>query len=90
MRKEAAHLDEWAKEVAPSAELRTWYSHDPAKFGEFRLRYAAELDGPGPKEALARRRALASKGPVTLLTATKELSLSQASVLAGMLTQSGL
>jgi uncharacterized protein YeaO (DUF488 family) len=90
MRKEAAHLDEWAKDVAPSAELRTWYGHDPAKFAEFRLRYAAELDGPGPREALTRLRALASQGPVTLLTATRELSLSQASVLAGMLAQAGL
>jgi uncharacterized protein YeaO (DUF488 family) len=88
MRKEAAHLDDWAKDVAPSAGLRTWYGHDPAKFGEFRLRYAAELDDPGPKEALARLRALASQGPVTLLTATKELSLSQATVLAGLLAHS--
>ena len=36
MRKDAARLDEWAKDVAPSAELRTWYRHDPAKFDEFR------------------------------------------------------
>jgi len=34
LRKDAARLDEWAKDVAPSAELRTWYGHDPAKFAE--------------------------------------------------------
>jgi uncharacterized protein YeaO (DUF488 family) len=52
LRKDAAHLDRWAKDVAPSAELRTWYGHDPAKFGEFRHRYAAELAEPGRREAL--------------------------------------
>jgi uncharacterized protein YeaO (DUF488 family) len=87
MRKDAAHLDEWAKDVAPSAGLRTWYEHDPAKFDEFRRRYTAELAGPGPREALNRIRALAVSGPVTLLTATKDLSLSQAAVLAELLRQ---
>jgi uncharacterized protein YeaO (DUF488 family) len=87
LRKEAAHLDEWAKDVAPSTELRTWYHHDPAKFGEFHRRYTAELGGPGPREALNRIRALAADGPVTLLTATKEVDLSQAAVLAEVLRQ---
>jgi uncharacterized protein YeaO (DUF488 family) len=85
LRRDAARLDEWAKDVAPSAELRTWYGHDPAKFDEFRQRYTAELDRPGVREGLARLRALAAERPVTLLTATKELGLSQAAVLAGLL-----
>jgi uncharacterized protein YeaO (DUF488 family) len=85
MRKDAAHLDDWAKDVAPSAELRTWYRHDPAKFDEFRRRYTAELAQPGAREALNRLRALATDQRVTLLTATKDLSLSQAAVLAGLL-----
>jgi uncharacterized protein YeaO (DUF488 family) len=88
MRKDAARLDEWAKDVAPSAGLRTWYQHDPAKFGEFRRRYTAELAESGPQEALARLRALAADRPVTLLTATRELDLSQAAVLAGLLRES--
>lgn len=87
LRKEAARLDEWAKDVAPSAELRTWYHHDPAKFDEFRRRYAAELAEPGPREAVIRIRALAADQPVTLLTATKDLDLSQAAVLAGLLRE---
>ena len=87
MRKDAAQLEEWAKDVAPSAELRTWYHHDPAKFDEFRRRYTAELAEPGAREALARLRSLAEKRPVTLLTATKDLDLSQAAVLAGLLRQ---
>ena len=41
-----ADLDEWCKEVAPSTELRKWYSHDPARFKEFTRRYYAELKQP--------------------------------------------
>jgi uncharacterized protein YeaO (DUF488 family) len=87
LRKDAAHLDEWAKDVAPSAELRTWYQHDPAKFGEFRDRYIAELAAPGAREALARLRGLAAGQSVTLLTATKDVELSQAAVLAELLRE---
>jgi len=85
LRKDAARLDDWAKDVAPSTQLRTWYGHDPAKFAEFRRRYAAELQAPGPREAVARLGALARAGPVTLLTATRELDISQAAVLADVL-----
>jgi len=85
LRKDAARLDEWAKDVAPSTELRTWYGHDPAKFDEFKRRYTAELDEPGAQQALSRLRALAADRPLTLLTATKDLDLSQAAVLAGLL-----
>jgi len=88
LRKDAAHLNDWAKDVAPSSELRTWYGHDPAKFGEFRVRYTAELAQPGPKAALSRLRALGAKGPVTLLTATKAIDISQAAVLAQLLQHS--
>ena len=87
LRKDAAHLDEWAKDVAPSTELRDWYGHDPAKFAEFRRRYAAELDEPAARAGVARLRALAAERPVTLLTATKEVDLSQAAVLAGLLRE---
>jgi uncharacterized protein YeaO (DUF488 family) len=86
LRKDAARLDDWAKDVAPSTELRTWYGHDPVKFDEFRLRYSAELAEPGRREALGRLQALAAAGPLTLLTATKELGLSQAAVLARLLS----
>jgi uncharacterized protein YeaO (DUF488 family) len=87
LRKDAARLDDWAKDLAPSTELRTWYRHDPARFGEFRRRYLAELARPGPREALSRLRALAGDKPVTLLTATKDPDLSQAAVLAGLLRE---
>lgn len=41
--KERAAVDLWIKDVAPSAELRRWFNHDPARWGEFQKRYRAEL-----------------------------------------------
>jgi uncharacterized protein YeaO (DUF488 family) len=78
-------FDEWLKEVAPSKELRGWYGHDPAKFAEFRRRYLAELKGPEHAEALDRLRALQRRGPVTVLTATKDVEHSHAAVLVSFL-----
>ncbi|MET8157731.1 DUF488 family protein [Sphaerisporangium sp. NPDC005289] len=83
--KEAAHVDEWLKDVAPSGELRTWYGHDPAKFDAFRDRYLTELDDPARRRALDRIAELAREGPVTLLTATRDAGRSHAAVLAGLL-----
>ena len=87
LRKDAAHLDEWAKAVAPSTELRKWYGHDPAKFDEFRRRYLDELSGAAQRKELGRLRALAAARPVTLLTATRDVEISQAAVLAQVLRQ---
>jgi uncharacterized protein YeaO (DUF488 family) len=87
LRKDAAHLTEWAKDVAPSTDLRTWYGHDPARFDEFRVRYLDELAGRGQRAELAKLRALAAAGPMTLLTATRDVDISQAAVLAQILRQ---
>ena len=87
LRKDAARFDEWAKDVAPSSELRTWYGHDPAKFGEFCRRYTAELAQGTPRDALDHLGALAAAGPVTLLTATRDADHSEAAVLAQLLRQ---
>ena len=38
-------IDEWARDVAPSASLRRWYGHEPQRFDEFRRRYVEELAG---------------------------------------------
>ena len=85
--KAEAKLDEWAKDLAPTTGLRTWYGHDPAKFAEFRRRYLAELDAAGPRERLEAVRAIAVERPVTLLTATRDVGISQAAVLAEVLRQ---
>ena len=85
--KEKAHLDEWLKAIAPSDELRRWYGHDPAKFEEFRRRYTAELREPERAAAFSHLRQLAAAGPVTLLTATKDLEHSEAADLVSRLTR---
>jgi uncharacterized protein YeaO (DUF488 family) len=87
LRKDVAHLDEWAKDAAPSTELRQWYGHDPAKFDEFRRRYLDELSGSVQRKELGRLRELAATRPVTLLTATRDVEISQAEVLAQVLRQ---
>ena len=86
---ERARIDEWLKEVAPSTQLRTWYGHDPARFEEFQQRYRAELTAAEPAAALSHLVALVrDSGPagVTLLTATKRYDISQAAVLARLLS----
>lgn len=85
--KERAQLDEWAKEVAPSTELRKWYGHDPDRFPEFEQRYRAELRDPEHVAAFTQLRKLADSGPVTLLTAAKRSDISEAQVLADVLTE---
>jgi len=84
-----ARLDEWVKDVAPSDDLRRWYGHDPERFAEFRRRYVAELRQPERAAALARLTEAASRGTVTLLTATKDAGHSEAAVLAELLLAQG-
>lgn len=45
IKKENAHIDLWMKEIAPSANLRKWFDHDPKKWDEFRKQYYDELNG---------------------------------------------
>jgi uncharacterized protein YeaO (DUF488 family) len=65
VRKVDLQLDGWLKDVAPSPELRPWFSHDPEKWPEFKRRYFGELGEH--EEALAPLRAAARMGPVTLI-----------------------
>ena len=65
VKKEALALDQWAKELAPSTELRQWFGHDPALWPEFRQRYAVELRPHA--ELLESLRALARQGTITLV-----------------------
>lgn len=87
--KDHAHLDEWCKQVAPSPELRKWYGHDPLLFEEFARRYRRELEDAEHAEALAHLRSVVEAGPMTLLTGAKRSDISQASVLADLLADSG-
>src|SRR5260221_13629373 len=80
--KAKAHLDEWVKAVAPSDDLRHWYAHDPARFAEFRGRYADELREPERTAGLTHLEDAADRGTITLPTATKDAADSEAAVLA--------
>lgn len=77
--KEKAHVDLWLKEVAPSNELRKWFAHDPAKWGEFKTRYHAELK-QNPDQLALLKHAVA-KGHATLLYAAKDEQHNEAIVL---------
>lgn len=79
--KDKAELDVWMRDIAPSDELRTWYGHEPERFGEFARRYRAELNKAGPLI----QDLLATPGTLTLLTATRDVERSQAAVLAAVL-----
>ena len=81
VRKDDPRVGRWLKNVVPSTELRHWYGHDPAKFDEFAARYRADLATGTTAAALDQLRALAHAGPLTLVTATKELELSHVVVL---------
>jgi uncharacterized protein YeaO (DUF488 family) len=81
--KEDAHLDEWARELAPSSELRRWFGHDPARFAEFRRRYLDELEAQQEKLRTLRRRA--REETLTLVYGARDTENNDAVVLAELL-----
>jgi uncharacterized protein YeaO (DUF488 family) len=87
--KQSARLNDWCKDVAPSPSLREWYGHDPDKFEEFERRYRAELGDAAHADAVERLRGLARHEPITLLTATKDVAISGAAVLAELIRHNG-
>jgi uncharacterized protein YeaO (DUF488 family) len=81
--RERARLDEWARELAPSTELRRWFGHEPERFAEFRRRYAAELEAQSEKLDELRERA--RRGTQTLVYAARDTEHNDAVVLADIL-----
>jgi uncharacterized protein YeaO (DUF488 family) len=73
--------------LAPSTALRKWFGHDPARWQEFRRRYVEELRHH--PEQLARLRALAKQGPITLVFAAHDERHNDAVVLRGLLLGKG-
>jgi uncharacterized protein YeaO (DUF488 family) len=82
VKKDVAALDHWAKDVAPSPDLRKWFGHQPERFKEFERRYRAELAHNSNIDAL---RAYAKNGRITLLYAAHDPRLNNAHVLAAFL-----
>jgi uncharacterized protein YeaO (DUF488 family) len=68
LKKEQARVDMWMKDLAPSSRLRSWFSHEPVRWDEFRKLFFAELDG----RQAAVDTVLARRGTVTLLYGARE------------------
>ena len=85
VKKADARLDLWAKELAPSPELRKWFAHEQSRFPEFQRRYRAELDeNQSAIPALVEK---AGERPITLLFAAKNLHCNHAVVLQAYLEE---
>ena len=83
VKRESARLDEWARELAPSTELRRWFGHDPTRFAEFRQRYLEELSAQEVK--LRELRGRASETTLTLVYGARDTEHNDAVVLAELL-----
>lgn len=84
--KAEAHIDRWEKEVAPSAQLRQWFGHDPVKWSEFQEKYRLELKD---NASLAQIKALSREEDVTLVYAAKDEQHTHALVLKKALDAKG-
>jgi uncharacterized protein YeaO (DUF488 family) len=80
--RQKAEIDRWMKEIAPSAELRQWFGHEPARWAEFQRRYKQELRAQGERvDELAN---LAARGRVTLVFGARDERHNDAVVLAAV------
>ena len=81
MKKDTAGIDLWAKDIAPSNELRKWFGHDPNRFTEFQSRYLAELSAnPDASEFSSIVKSKLLTGNVTLLYSAKDATNNNAAV----------
>lgn len=79
--KNSLELDYWAKELAPSDQLRKWYDHQITKFDLFRDKYLTELANPNLSDIISMLTNQTTRNRLLLLTATKDLEHSSAAVL---------
>lgn len=85
MKKESLEMRAWLKEVAPSAELRKWFGHDPARWEEFQRRYRAELESRG--QELEPLLEAARRNTVTLLYSARDTGHNSAILLKDYLEE---
>jgi uncharacterized protein YeaO (DUF488 family) len=83
--KAKAAIDVWMKDVAPTPELRKWYSHEDSKWEEFRKRYREELNANGDR--VGELREMAAKGDISLIYSTRDPAHNSAAVLRELLVQ---
>lgn len=81
--KEKAALDDWMKDIAPSTELRKWFSHDAEKWPEFQRRYRAEL--ADHQDMIEELRVIAREGQLTLVYGSRDKEHNGATVLRDVL-----
>jgi uncharacterized protein YeaO (DUF488 family) len=86
VKKDQARIDHWLRDIAPSADLRKWFGHDPDKWPEFKRRYFRELDNN--RAAVAELRRLAGAGRVTLVFAARDVRRNNAVALKEYLQRS--
>ncbi|NLE02425.1 MAG: DUF488 domain-containing protein [Fibrobacter sp.] len=87
IKKAEAEIDEWAKELGPSTELRKLFSHDPKKWPEFQKRYTEELSEQHKAELLDDIALSAQTAHVTLIYGAKDKAHNNAIVLEGILNK---
>jgi uncharacterized protein YeaO (DUF488 family) len=85
--KDQLALDLWAKELAPSTELRKWFEHDPKKWEVFQQRYRHELETDEAQQLMQQLLANAHGKPLTLVYGAKDEEHNQAVVLREVLMQ---
>ena len=83
--KQMVKVDSWLRDIAPSDDLRKWFQHDPAKWGEFRERYRQELETK--KSMLLQIQDWAKKGDVTIIYAAKDEAHNNAVALKELLDE---
>lgn len=83
--RQRAGVHEWARELAPSTELRRWFAHEPSRFPEFRARYRVELDAQRARIEELRERA--QREPLTILYGARDREHNNAVVLAELLRE---
>ena len=87
VKREAATVDLWARDVAPSNELRKWFGHRPERWDEFQRRYREELETGRARQALDELEAIARREPLTLLFGAADRERNQAVVLRDVLSE---
>lgn len=85
VKKEAAAIDLWVKDLAPSTELRKWFGHDPARWTEFRRRFTAEIRQHA--EVIDKIRQLARRGTITLIYAARDQEQNEAIIIRDILVR---
>ena len=83
VKKAAAAIDMWAKDIAPSTELRQWFGHETNRWEEFCRRYVAELEQK--PDLIDELRALARSGKITLVFGAHDQAHNDAVVLRKVL-----